>query len=52
MWGGGAIFFEDMINEVYYFGVGEIHIITSIVGGITTSQGVIKVNSKYNSELF
>jgi hypothetical protein len=34
MEGKGATFLEDLINEVYYFGIGEIHTIMSIVGGI------------------
>jgi amyloid beta precursor protein binding protein 1 len=51
MAGGGATFFIYLINEVCHFGVGENHIIASIVGGIA-SQEVIKVYFKYNGELF
>jgi amyloid beta precursor protein binding protein 1 len=51
MGGGGATLFVDMINEVCHFGASESHILVSIVCGIS-SQKVIKVNSKYNYELF
>jgi hypothetical protein len=51
MGGGGATFFVNLINEVYHFGACENHIIASIVGGID-SQEAIKVNFKYNFELF
>jgi hypothetical protein len=47
--GAGATFLVDLISEVYNFGVGENHIVASIVGGIA-SQKAIKVNFQYNSK--
>jgi hypothetical protein len=49
--GGGATLLVDLISEVCRFGVGENHIVASIVGGIA-SQKAIKVNFKYNFKLF